>query len=281
MNTHFLSRRNFLRTTGAIFALPLLARIPLASAAATAPVRLAPNSTFTVPFPEMPPTFYAAFAKKPGPATMTVYLPTNYDRSRTHPLLIFLSGGPGGAGGNPGVARALTEDKDFICVNMPLFKKKIPATGSTKPDANGASILFGGEDGPYMWPYFKTMLTKLDAVVPNIDRAHRILGGFSNGAHATQGLIDSSAGEIVRGFSAFFFVEGGGHLEHYDLLQDKPFLMVSSNNKSQPRAQEIADAAKAAGAKATLVVVDVGKHDFPVTSYPQVREWLRGPAMAP
>jgi predicted esterase len=137
----------------------------------------------------------------------------------------------------------------------------------------------GAEDGRQMWPGFKTMLTKLEEIVPNIDPAHRILGGFSNGAHATASLIDESDGEITRRFSAFLFVEGGGKLQHYELLKDKPFLMVSSNAKSRPRAQQICDAAKAAGAKATLVVEDVGKHDFPTSAYPAVRQWLRGPAM--
>jgi hypothetical protein len=58
-----------------------------------------------------------------------------------------------------------------------------------------------------------------------------------------------------------------------------PYLMVSSNAKSLPRAQQICDAAKGAGAKATLLSVDVGKHDFPASAYPAVREWLHGPAM--
>jgi hypothetical protein len=52
--------------------------------------------------------------------------------------------------------------------------------------------------------------------------------------------------------------------------------MVSSNGKSRPRAQEICDTAKAAGALATLVFYDVGSHDFPQGAYPAVREWLRG-----
>ena len=130
-----------------------------------------------------------------------------------------------------------------------------------------------------MWPFFKTMLEKLEEVVPNIDAAHRVLGGFSNGAHATAALLDQSDGEVARRFSAFLFVEGGGKLRHYDLLEGKPFLMVSSNAKSQPRAQQICDAAKAAGAKATLIVEDVGAHDFPVSAYPAVRSWLREAAM--
>ena len=80
-------------------------------------------------------------------------------------------------------------------------------------------------------------------------------------------------------FTAFICVEGGGKLQHYERLKDKPFLMVSSNSKSAPRAGQIRDAAQAAGAQATLLVEDEGKHDFPVPTYPAVREWLRGPAL--
>jgi 23S rRNA G2069 N7-methylase RlmK/C1962 C5-methylase RlmI len=69
-------------------------------------------------------------------------------------------------------------------------------------------------------------------------------------------------------------------MKHFDLLKGKPFLMVSSNAKSRPRAQQICDAAKAAGARAAFICEDVGKHDFPVSAYPAVREWLRGPAMS-
>lgn len=50
--------------------------------------------------------------------------------------------------------------------------------------------------------------------------------------------------------------------------------MVSSNAKSKRRASEICETAKAAGAKATLLVEDVGKHDFPVSAYPAVGQWL-------
>jgi hypothetical protein len=63
------------------------------------------------------------------------------------------------------------------------------------------------------------MLARLDEVVPNIDPEHQVLGGFSNGATATQGLIDQSDGEAAGRFSAFFFVGGGGRLQRVDLLR--------------------------------------------------------------
>jgi predicted peptidase len=234
--------------------------------------KLTPGSAFTLTFPEMPPTFYDMYAQKDVKAQMTVFLPRNYDPGRKHPLLVFLNGGDGGIGANPGVARSLTQEKDFVCVSVPLFK-------ASDPKAPRGYIM-QDPDARYMWPFFRTMLGKLEALVPNIDPAHEVLGGFSNGAHATAGLIDESDGEIARRFAAFLCVEGGGRLRHYDLLKGKPFLMVSSNAKSRPRAQQICDAAKAAGARATLVFEDVGKHDFPVSAYPAVREWLRGPAMS-
>jgi predicted peptidase len=233
--------------------------------------KLAPGSTVTVQFPEMPPTFCAVHQKKDMKAQMTIFLPMNYEPGKRFPLLIFLNGGDGGTGSELGVARSLCQGKDLVCVSMPLFKKG-------DPSAPGAYVM-NSEDGRYMWPFFKTMLAKLDEVVPNLDPAHRVLGGFSNGAHATAALLDASDGEIARRFCAFLFVEGGGRLQHYDLLKGKPFLMVSSNAKSQPRAQQICDAAKAAGAKAAIIVEDVGKHDFPVSAYPAVRQWLRGPAL--
>ena len=143
----------------------------------------------------MPPTFYDVCQKKEAKAQMTVFLPTNYDPARKHPLLIFLNGGDGGIGGNPGVARALCAERDFICVNMPLFKAADYVTPA--PGATGDRYIMRATDARTMWPFFRTMLAKLEEAVPNIDPAHRVLGGFSNGAHAAAGLIDESDGEVA------------------------------------------------------------------------------------
>ncbi len=264
-----------MKTTLRAFAFTFL--LAASALAAEPSAKLAPGGLLTIQFPDMPPTFHAIFQKKEVKAQMTVFLPSNYEPGRKFPLLIFLNGWDGGSGADLGVARSLCQGRDFICVSMPLFKAADFKVD--KPNTPGVGFIMVAEDGKYMWPFFKTMLAKLDEVVPNIDPAHRILGGFSNGAHATSALLDGSDGEIARRFSAFLCVEGGGKLQHYDLLKGKPFLMVSSNVKSKPRAQQICDSAKAAGAKATLIVEDVGKHDFPTSAYPAVRAWLRGLAM--
>ena len=63
--------------------------------------QLLPGSTFTVQFPEMPPTFCDLAEKKDVKAQMTVFLPRNYDPQRKHPLFIFLNGSDGGNASNP------------------------------------------------------------------------------------------------------------------------------------------------------------------------------------
>jgi predicted esterase len=233
---------------------------------------LVPGALVSVSFPELPPTFYALDQHKDEPARMTVFLPRNYDPARQHPLLIFLNGGNGGNAGNPGVARALTGEMDFVCVTMPLFR----APGSTAAP-RGITIL-GPADGEFMRAPFTAMLERLEKLVPNIDPAHRILGGFSNGAHAVASLIDAGNGEVAARFSAILFAEGGGKLVHYERLKEKPFLMLSSNARSRPRAGEISENAKQAGALTTLVFEDVGRHDFPPAAYPAIRTWLAGVA---
>jgi hypothetical protein len=50
-------------------------------------------------------------------------------------------------------------------------------------------------------------------------------------------------------------------------LKGKTVMMVSSNIKSKSRAQQILDAAIAAGAQGTFLCENVGKHDFPVAAY--------------
>lgn len=255
-----------------ISVLPILTvAIALASGCPAQPVppRLAPGSWFTVKFPEMPPTLFALWNSRPDPAMMTVFLPRNYDAQRKHPLFIFLNGSDGGNASNPTIARALTEEQDFVCVAMPLFKERLDL--SITPETR--RILVQESDGRYAWPYYRTMLQKLDETVPNLGSAHQILGGFSNGAHMVAGLVNGSDGEAARRFSAFLLGDGGGGLRRFDLLQGKPLLMVCGVWRPKT------EAALAAGVKLTVYRMAEAKHAFPTSEYPPVREWLRGPAL--
>lgn len=255
--------------SGALLPIAILAAT--SSCLAQTAVALKPGGVFTVQFAEMPPTFYDLFEQKGITAQMTVCLPRNYDVNRTHPLLVFLNGWDGGAGTVPRIARSLCEDQDFVCVGVPLFKS--PGSAVVHPNAATVPAVIADADGQYMWPFFKTMLARLDQLVPNIDPAHRVLGGSSNGAHAVAALVNQSEGEVARAFSAFFLVDGGGGLRSFELLKDKPLLMVCG--VWRPNTQ----APIAAGVRLTVYRMANAVHAFPETEYPAVREWLRGPAM--
>ncbi|MCE5238952.1 hypothetical protein LLH23_10720 [bacterium] len=233
------------------------------------PPVLAPGRWFTVTFPDLPPTLFALNTQRTDPAQMTVFLPRNYDPQHSHPLFIFLNGWDGGNAGNPGIARALSEERDFVCVAMPLFKERLDL--SIAPETR--RILVQDGDGRYAWPYYKAMLQKLDELVPNLDPAHQILGGFSNGAHMVAGLVNESDGEAAGRFSAFLLGDGGGGLRRFDLLKGRPLLMVCGVWRPKP------EPALAAGVKLTIYRMAEARHAFPDTEYPAVREWLRGPAL--
>lgn len=245
----------------------LLFPVTGAPAAEAPPMKLVPGAAFTIPFPELPPPFYALYQNKDVKTRMTVFLPRNYDPARKHPLLIFLGGGDGGDAGNPGVARALSEERDFICVALPLFREKVPPK---EPGNDRARILLQEADAKYAWPFYKQMLAKLEAAVPNIDPARRVLGGFSNGAHMTAYLINQTDGEAAARFSAFILGDGGGGLKRFDLLKGKPLLEVCGLWRPKP------EKANEAGVKLTIHIMAERKHAFPASEYPVVRAWLRG-----
>jgi dienelactone hydrolase len=237
---------------------------------------LAPGAQFTVSFSELPSTLAELLSPTGSKPMMTVFLPRNYDPARKHPLLIFLAGADGGTGGNPRIARSLSEEKDFICVNLPLFKEALPPA---VPGSPNAQILMRNPDAAFTWTQYKVMLGKLDGLVPNIDHAHQIMGGFSNGAHTTQGMIDTTDGEFAQRFSAFFIIEGGAGVKRFDLIKGKPLLMMYGGRPNMDWAVQLCQRAVDAGVKATLHVMPGVGHAFPETEYPAVREWLRGPAM--
>lgn len=251
----------------------LLAALGALSSPAAEPApkpRLAPGATFTIQFPDLPPTFADLYDHNGVKPMMTVALPRNYDPAKKHPLLIFLGGGTGGTGGNPGVARALAEDRDFICVGLPLFKEKVPPP---TPANSRERILIHDADGKFAWPIYKKMLARLEELIPNIDPAHQVLGGFSNGAHTTAYLLQESGGEAARRFSAFILVDGGGGLRRFELIKGKALMMVCG--KWRPKE----DDARAAGVKVTVYRMKKPEHAFPASEYPVVRAWLRGPGM--
>lgn len=215
-----------------------------------------PGETLSFDFPDLPKDM------RGQPAAMKVRIPTTYDPAKPVPLMIFL---PGGDGGNdPGGGAGLTKD-DFVCAGLPY-----PDDGRNPAQNNMVG------DFKAVWKYWKPMLTKLTEVVPNLDPKLRVIGGFSNGGHAIDGVLgEPRFGEF---FTAFFLIDGGGALpSRYRDARDK-YCYVAWGTKSPNAAnsEEVAQRAKRAGM--TVVespMTDVG-HAFPESERKKVIDWLYG-----
>ncbi|MEN6335642.1 MAG: redoxin domain-containing protein, partial [Phycisphaerales bacterium] len=204
----------------------------------------------------------------PGNKPMiSVYLPKNYDTTNKFPLLVFLEGGTGGIGDQISTPRALAQDMDFICVNMPLFKE-------AEAVENQRYLFIDDPDAKFAWSVYKKMLARLDETVPNIDPAHRIIGGFSNGGHTTKGIINQSEGEATTYFTAFYFVESGAGLDRFDLLKGKPLLILYGAKNGGAWADHLFKAAIDAGVKAEVYGMPNTGHDFSPEGKAAVRKWL-------
>jgi len=240
----------------------------IASVAENKPPQLIPGGRFTIEFPDMPPTMHSMFYKTDIKPCMTVVLPKNYSSSQKYPLLIFLPGECGSNGKNPVQALLLSEQKDFVCLDLPYFKS-----------SPSSDLRITEEDITNMWALYKTMLTRMEQIIPNLDSKHYILGGFSNGAYVTAGLIDNTNGEAVQKFSAFFFIEAG-RMTHYELLKGKPVLLLygALDPNAKIRGEGRAAPFKDAGAILTTRPMEGVGHAFPESERPFVREWLHNVA---
>jgi hypothetical protein len=70
-------------------------------------------------------------------------------------------------------------------------------------------------------------------------------------------------------------------IQRFETLKGKAILMVWGNERLRARGQDNCDAALAAGARASLYIMNNVGHDFPVREYPAVRAWLRSEPWVP
>ncbi len=215
-----------------------------------------PGETLTFDFPDLPKDF------KGAPAAFKVKIPADYDPAKPVPLLIFLGGGTGG--NEPGPALGLTRG-DFVCAGLPY-----PDDGRNPAQDNMVG------DFDKVWDYWRPMLAKLEEAIPNLDPRLRVIGGFSNGGHAIDGVLAEA--EFSEFFTAFFLIDGGGALpSRYREVRDKHcYVAWGENSPNASNSEEVVSRAKRAG----MVVVEspmegVG-HAFPESEKKKVTEWLYG-----
>lgn len=213
-----------------------------------------PGETLSFAFPDLSKDF------KGQPAAFHVKIPAGYDPTQPAPLLIFLGGGTGG--NDPGAALGLTRG-DFICTGLPY-----PDDGRNPAQDNMVG------DFDKVWEYWKPMLAKLGEAIPNLDPSLRVIGGFSNGGHAIDGLLGES--EFAAYFTAYFLIDGGGALpSRYRETRDKHcYVAWGTKSPNANNSEEVVSRAKRGG----MIVVespmeDVG-HAFPDAEKKKVTDWL-------
>ena len=228
--------------------------------------QVTPGATLRFDFPEL------TVDRKGALAACHLKLPADFDPAKKYPLVVWLGGGEGGNQPNGSFLPA----GDFILVGLPYPKG---ANNPTQANMVG--------DYAKVWTFQRFMLDEIAKVVPNIDKSHSIIAGFSNGAHAIDGMLRlSGRPKLTDYFGVFLFADGGG--TGYTSLGALPDLKGkfayacwgSEKGSNKPNTSHLPKALKAKGA--TVVgseMAGVG-HAFAETEHPKVAEWLAKVALA-
>jgi hypothetical protein len=228
---------------------------------------VAPGASLKFDFPELTVDRHGAMA------ACHVKLPAGYEAGKKYPLVAWLGGGEGG--NNP--SGSFLPEGDFILVGLPYPK------GANNPvQANMVG------DFAKIWTYQRFMLDEIAKVIPNIDKAHSIIAGFSNGAHSIDGMLRLSSGpKLTDHFGIFVLADGGGSAYTSkgslpDLKGKFAYACWGGEKGSNKLATSLLP--KALKAKGATVVgsemAGVG-HAFAETEHPKVAEWLAKVALAP
>lgn len=238
-----------------------------------------PDSTVILTFDELPPTLFSQAVERNKPTQAAVYFPENYTREKKFPLLIWLGGGNGGPGTNLKTAKSITGNKDFICVNLPLFKETLAAVNADSSNF-WMRLYIDDANADIIWDSYKIMLKELFRTIPNIDRKNTFMGGFSNGAHTISVLLNRKKAEINGYIKNYFIVEGGNDFHHLDALKRRNLLMMVGGNNIErgykKKLKNIYDSATEKNINAEYIVMDSTGHGFPAKFHPLVKEWMEG-----
>jgi predicted peptidase len=244
---------------------------------------LKPGMRMILKFPDLPQTLYAMQSGQEALTQAYLALPDNYSPERKFPLFVFLYGGHGGPGAGPGRGHQIMENKDCIFVNLPLFKKKIDPSGPFK-----GLLITTEQDGETICRAYTAMLKKVYATIPNIDSAHSIIGGMSNGAHSIVAMFEQGDAYLMSSFQNLVLIEGGWYsIKTFDRYKGKGILYLHGDYVGQndwlgkkmredlPKAvKKLEDAIVAHQLNATgLIMKDTG-HDMPVKFNADVKAWV-------
>ncbi len=218
--------------------------------------RVKPGAAIRLTFPNLPPD------RRDQPAEVNLRIPDNYDASRPVPLIVWLGGGEGGNQFGP--CTALVDRTEFVMAGLPFPK------GADNP--NQANMVGQFDE---IWEYHETMLQEIQTMIPNLDPRLRIIAGFSNGAHAIDGML-SEERDFRDFFTAYVLIEGGNGDGSYRQVRDRPIYVAwgTQGNTNQSGGQAVAKKAERAGMQLVWHAMEGVGHQFPAEEKALVREWL-------
>lgn len=262
-----------------------------ASAAGNAaePPKLTPGQTLELEVndADLPPTLYTLMNGTPAVPGVTVRLPEDYTSEKTFPLVVYVPGFDGNYRGNMGNATALAGTHGWIAATLPLFKQTI----DRKEPAGG--VIVSLEDYPAISRAYAVLLGRVFATVPNIDRAHSALVGFSNGAITIAVLLSNHDEFTLSHFRAFCLVDHGMfHLTdlHKRGARDAKYLLLVGDQPDMGRDLKIQQGRlqerswRLLGVDLTCRVMENTGHVFNEPQIALVRNWLQSnvaPAVPP
>ena len=221
---------------------------------------------------------------------MSIKLPAGYSTSKSYPVLVFLSGGDGGWGGELHQAEPFLGGEGYILVNLPQFKRDF--AGANEDQQWTITPL----EADYALPAFRLLLNRLRELVPNIDEKRSVLAGFSNGANSAELILRSGDADLLARFSTFVLIEGGFSLgdtqssiwpgksfppAQLAALAGKRVLLMHGDQTNPPdripyiaAAQRAAAALKKAGVETAIMPMKDTGHDFPADAMTRARAWV-------
>ena len=204
-------------------------------------------------------------------------LPQNYSKDKTYPLILYIPGYHGSAGGNIQNAIDIAGSNECIVASLPLFKKEIYSSEV----GNGVIVSFS--DYEILSKSYHTMLTKLFEDVPNIQFEKSTMAGYSNGAITTAIIISMHNEFILNHFQNFCIVDYGTfHLTdlHKYPTRERRFLIFVGDLPDYGRdlklrsAKLTEDAWKLLGVNIESRILKNTGHELTMDCKEQIREWI-------
>ena len=164
---------------------------------------------------------------------------------------------------------------------MPTFKR----TYDKNEPNNG--ILVTMDDFQTISHAYRIMLKKLFDAVPNIDKEHSAIGGFSNGGYTTAVLLANQDEFIMQNFRSYFFIEGANPLAanvlHKPAMRRNRYLVMRGNDFNGAAIREanfhldqaLELMAQEYNLDLELIIMHGKKHEFPEEYAAQLSHWVR------